>query len=383
MDAWRACLDYVNDPVPNVACVGATRLNETPYNPAGKMVSHIRRVGRWLEDPRGATPILVEISPSNACNHRCPHCMYAYTHHSREKIPLNLLEELLFDLMDMDCKAINWTGGGEPLTHKKLYASELLYNLKKVGIDQGLFTNGALLTESIMPMLLATHTWVRFSLDATTSTMHHQTHGVKEWTKIVHNIRQFVALRDEMGSKTTIGIGMVVTPDNYMELDRLVRLKERLHVDYAQYKPMVPPPPESIISNMAEKQPDERVRDALNEIMIIEETNGDIFSTPYKFVDLFAKKPYAKCHGHFFSTYIGGDGGIYLCSSLQGIPHWCYGNLKDETFRSIWLSKRRYEIIKQLNVTCLEHCVGPCRNHEINKFLWQIHHTPIPHQNFI
>lgn len=342
---------------------------ESPFNPQAKMLCQVRKVVQFLDDPFSIGPSLVEISPSDACNHNCTHCMYAHTHQNA-KLSYLIIDQVIKDLGEMGVPAVNWTGGGEPLMNRTLYDSDMLYKVKLQDIKQGLFTNGSLLTNpDHMYKILRTHEWVRFSLDAATPETYQAVHNPSAtFDTVLGNIREFLAMRDELESQTTIGIGMVVNPQNYTEIEEFIQLGQSLGVDYVQVKP-------STFTNHGDywlpiSWEDEQFY------------NMTCCYTQYKWDDLFEEKQYDQCFAHYFVPYVGGDGKVYICPQLQG-TEWVLGNLNEESFQEVWNGNQRREQINALNDSNLEMCPTICRGHEINKFLWNIEHCNIPHQEFI
>ena len=49
------------------------------FNPQAKVVANIDNVMEFLET-KNTSPVLVEIDPSNACNHGCYFCISSYIH---------------------------------------------------------------------------------------------------------------------------------------------------------------------------------------------------------------------------------------------------------------------------------------------------------------
>ena len=90
------------------------------FNPQAKVIANLDTALEYLE--KGNTsPILIEIDPSNACNHGCSFCLSSHIHFSKYKhlptfnrssLDKTVLLELCEDLINMGVKAINWTGGG-------------------------------------------------------------------------------------------------------------------------------------------------------------------------------------------------------------------------------------------------------------------------------
>ena len=122
------------------------------FTPQHKLLFHTDKITRWLKG-ENIYPILVEFDLSNACNHNCNFCNFKYTHNGKI-LDKNIALEIIRELATFGVKAINWTGGGEPLTNPS-FCDIARYTVHR-HIQQGIFTNGALMTEGIMGNLLST-----------------------------------------------------------------------------------------------------------------------------------------------------------------------------------------------------------------------------------
>ena len=98
------------------------------FNPQAKILANVDRAIEHIETGYTA-PVLVEVDPSNACNHACNFCLSSYIHFekfkgtetfSRATMPRDILMSLCSDFVKMGVRAVNWTGGGEPTLNKHL-----------------------------------------------------------------------------------------------------------------------------------------------------------------------------------------------------------------------------------------------------------------------
>ena len=115
------------------------------FNPQAKIYANVDRVIQHLETGY-APPVLVEVDPSNACNHSCNFCLSAYIHFakykgtetfSRSLMSREVLMKLCEDFVKMGVRAVNWTGGGEPTLNKHL--KEAIEYCGSHGIKMGIF----------------------------------------------------------------------------------------------------------------------------------------------------------------------------------------------------------------------------------------------------
>ena len=85
-------------------------------------------------------PISAEFHWTSNCNYDCTHCSYGSRRQTTNYLKEDIIESLIQDLTDMDCKAVYLSGGGEPTIIKKwdAYAKQLIDN----DVEVALITNG-------------------------------------------------------------------------------------------------------------------------------------------------------------------------------------------------------------------------------------------------
>ena len=80
---------------------------------------------------------------------------------------IEMIEKIIENFKELNVKAVEVTGGGEPLMHKNRYKMfELLFD---AGFDVSLVTNGTLVDDRLAEMLAPNLTWMRISIDAATA----------------------------------------------------------------------------------------------------------------------------------------------------------------------------------------------------------------------
>ena len=88
------------------------------------------------------------------------------------------------------------------------------------------------MTPEKIPTIVECCTWIRISLGAATSDTFKKCHGTADFEKIIENIKEFVRVRKNMNKTISIGLSMMVHPDNYHELYEEAKLAKKLGVDY-------------------------------------------------------------------------------------------------------------------------------------------------------
>ena len=344
------------------------------FNPQQKLLFHTQRINQWL-DGEDVYPILIEFDLSNVCNHKCSFCNSAYMKDHSAILDHEVACKTIDDLGKCGIKAINWTGGGEPMLNRAF--PSIAVCAKRNNIEQGLFTNGVKMYESWKPLIVAQMNWVRISLDAGTKETYLKIKGADDFDQAISIAKELVELKNRFAfiTKADIGIGFVITPENYKEIPLFSGLIKQTGVDYGQYKP-------STEDGMFD------IRLWREEIKPLLETvfadNPKAVINLYKFNDIITSKldqEYGKCYGHQFCPCIGADGEVWACSQKRGIEGFSFGNIHENSFQDIWASEKRQEVINRIN---LSDCPKLCKNNEINKALYHIRHPERSlHYNFL
>ena len=341
------------------------------FTPQHKLLFHSGKISQWLKG-ENIYPILVEFDLSNACNHNCNFCNFKYTHNGKV-LDKGVAIRTIKELSELGVKAINWTGGGEPLCNKS-FCDIARFTIHR-HIEQGIFTNGALMTEEIMETLLCTHHWIRFSIDAGTRETYQKLKQADDFDKVIENVKKLVLWRNEDRFRVDIGIGFVITPDNYHEIPAFSELIKETGADYGQYKPSI------LTDTLEDARWEEEIKPLLEDVF---KDNPRAVINLYKFNDIVESnidRPYEVCYGHQFCPCIGADGEVWICNQLRGIEGFSFGNIYKESFKKIWNGAQRRKVIKNLDLT---KCPILCKNNEINKILYRIKHpTSDLHYNFL
>ena len=426
-----------------------------------KWVYHSDRVEELLKGNfSDVIPVTVEFVPSLNCNYMCSTCTYgkakqgfegpynvglstdaadvdtanidnveAEIGKANEKFAASHQKPIVMDwetmktsldrLKEGGLKAIIFTGGGEPLTNPNTIRG-MRYAKEVLGLKVALYTNGSLLTEEKARELIAIEPdFIRISLDAGTEKTFNLTHGLPDGSKIFErvlgNLEMLAKEKLARGSKTTIGIGVIVNPLTAKEVDKTVEavkavsIKAGGGIDYIAFRPTVnyvggnqfsdattrilrylkDNDPESYemyanfflrgqqfpeaIFNLAQKnieQAGERVKAGDVEKLVIPGTDIALLSIKTKLRDVTKPKSYSVCLAHSWFTEVWANGDVFLCSELNGNPEYRLGSLRDQTFKEIWDSDRRKEVLRKIDLN--KKCPPVCKLHEYNQLFQSI-----------
>ena len=141
------------------------------------------------------------------------------------------LLRLVREVADLGIKSIIWTGGGDPLTNPAtLKAIELS---KKLGIENGMFTNAILMDKKAADILADNLCWIRFHVGGSTADYYSVNHGVrKELFEIACNNIIYMAGK----RKIDCGIGVAINETNFEGVKNLPKLAQEMGLEYFQAK---------------------------------------------------------------------------------------------------------------------------------------------------
>ena len=363
------------------------------FNPQSKVLYHLDTILDYF-DGKNIDPITMEIDPSNACNHSCPFCISGHIHlkkfkgtefFNRQMMDKKTLLNLVQDLSNTKIKSIAFTGGGEPTMNPALKEA-IIYLKKNSNIQLGMYSNGTMLEKfNLFETIVKSLEWIRVSIDAGKKKSYDNlrvTNSSNNFDVVFSNIKKLIKIKKKLKSKIVIGVGFVVTQDNYKEVIDFAKLFKDIDVDYCQFKPEIIQIERNGTQDNKKQQISSefwayKIIDLLNEASQI--LGKKFESNAYKIEDLIIDpkdygRGYSQCIGSQFQPCIGADGHVYVCTNHRGHKKYSYGNLYEESFEKIWGNiKRRKKIMNIINKKekfC--NCTQLCKPHESNKMLWSI-----------
>ena len=205
---------------------------------------------------------------------------------------------------------------------------------------------------------------------------------------LLEKIKTMVKIRKKNDYKCTIGIQMVLIPENFNEIMKLAKIGANLGVDYLQIKQcsdteyhelgISPKDYERVqdVLKEAEKQSTENylVKVKWNKINIMDET--EVYRGGFRKYDI--------CYGTPLLGQISGNGKVYPCGPFFEKKRFLMGDINRNSYYDIVKSDRYWnvqqDIVNNVDVHC--DCTIGCRQDYINKFLWDLKNPP-EHINFI
>ncbi|MDP8266377.1 MAG: radical SAM protein [Candidatus Aceula meridiana] len=353
-----------------------------------KLLHHLDRVLDWQRNKRIA-PIHIDMGLTKFCNMGCVYCMgVAQGMVKGALIKRDALMRFIDDCGRLKVRSIAFIGDGEPTLNPAMY--DAVVRAKKRNIDVGIATNGLLLRMDRAHDLLKNATFIRFNLSAGDKKGFARIHQVSEksFDVLIDKIRNFAKIKKENNYKCTLGIQMILLPENFDQVLKLAKLGVKLGVDYFQIKQCSDTEYGEIgvdhaaykkaqgILKKAEKYSNDSylVRVKWSKININEETQ--LYKNGFRKYDI--------CYGTPFLGQVSGNGKVYPCGPFFGKERFCMGDIHKKSYYGIVQSAKYWKVHKDIAENIDVHCdctVG-CRQDYINKFLWDIKNPP-EHINFI
>jgi len=354
-----------------------------------KLILHPTRVASWYEAKnqwkklKNIYPIYMEISPYGGCNHRCTFCALDYMGYENISLEFNKLKDTITNMATKGVKSIMFAGEGEPLLFKNL--DLIVKYCHTLGIDTSLTTNFVPLNKKAVQRYIENCSWIKVSLNAGTAETYAEIHQTKkiDFNIVISNLKFAVEYKIKNNLKCTIGVQMLLLPENKNEATILAKKCKEIGVDYLVIKPY-----SQHLSSDTNKYKDidySKMMYVEDEVCSIsDDTFNVIFrtNTMNKYVN--KKTPYSKCHSTpFFWGYIAADGKVFGCSAYLGNDKFCYGNIYEESFEEIWEGEKRKQSYKYImNELNINDCRINCRMDEVNRYLDRLE-NPQDHDNFI
>lgn len=344
-----------------------------------KLIYHPKRVADWLSS-RNIFPIYMEISPTGMCNLRCVFCSVDFMGYQNRSLPTGPIKERLTELGQLGIKSVMYAGEGEPFIHKDM--SSIIRHTAESGIDVAVTSNGILMTPDVSEKILRYAKWIKISCNAGTPGTYAAIHRSKpdNFNKVLDNLRCAVKIRKRYGYSCTLGIQILLLPENEHEVEQLVLHAKDIGLDYIVVKPYT-----HHYRNAHEFDVGYKRNYKMSENLKI--FNDDNFKVIFRVKTMQKwdekKRRYNHCFALPFWSYIDAGGNVWGCSSHLEDGKFLYGNIMEKSFKEIWEGNKRAESLKWVNDNLdVSNCKLNCRMDEINNYLSRLK-SPGEHVNFI
>jgi MoaA/NifB/PqqE/SkfB family radical SAM enzyme len=309
---------------------------------------------------------------TRACNYSCGFCYAMFQENDRKIINKKVIFDFLEDCAEIGVKGISFVSDGES-TISPVFTDACKYGYE-LGLSMAVGTNAFVLTknrlEDVMPYL----TYLRVNFSAGERKRYAEIMGVKEssYDKVCQNIRDMVEIKKKNNLKVTIGMQMVLMPEDADQIIPLAKLGKELRpdyviikhcsdnedgglgIDYNAYEKLYP------LLKAAEQYSDETYKCVIKWSKINDKGNN--------------KRSYQRCYGAPFMIQLSGSGLVAPCGGLfnEKYKKFHIGNICDTRFKDIWASDRYWDVMNYLaspKFNAQKMCASLCLQHKVNETL--------------
>lgn len=277
-------------------------------------------------------------------------------------MPADKMRECVSDWRAMGVKAVELTGGGEPLLYP--YVDEFLWLAADWGVDTALVTNGTALNEQKATRFTATNwKWARVSIDAGTAAQYVATRRVppSHWGFAWRGVEALARRRRAPDQR--VGVGFVVDRSNFAGVYEACRLAAEAGADNVRVSLAFTPAG-------GERFP----AGALDEAGAQAQRAAADFAGTLQVVDLVSERAsnlaagaqdYALCAAKEVLCVVGGDQKVYNCCTLAFTYAGLVGSIASRSFRDLWESEETRAMFAAHDAR--DVCKVPCLYERRNK----------------
>jgi MoaA/NifB/PqqE/SkfB family radical SAM enzyme len=233
-------------------------------------------------------------------------------------------------------------------------------------------TNAFVLTKRKAELVLPHLTYLRVNFSAGEAKRYAQIMGVGEdaFERVCQNIRDMVEIKRRDNLPVTIGMQMVLMPQDADQILPLARLGKELRPDYLVIKHCSDNEEGSLGVDYAGYQ---KLDQLLHEAEALSDPG---YSVQVKWSKIKAEgtRSYQRCYGPPFIIQLSGSGLVAPCGMLfnERYGKFHIGNICEQRFKDIWASDRYWEVMSYLaspDFNAQKMCGSLCLQHKVNEYL--------------
>ena len=309
---------------------------------------------------------------TRACQYSCGFCYAMLQENDGGVITTEVMTDFLDDCARMGVKGISLVSDGES-TLSQAFEHTVAYG-DELGISMATGSNGYALTKSKAEKVLKHLTYLRINFSAGDRDRYAEIMGVqpKAYDRVVENIKNMVAIKKRDNLSVTIGMQMVLMPQDGDQIVPFVKLGRELGVDYAVVKHCSDDEYGSLGVDYSKYE-------SLYEVMREAESFAtDEYHVQIKWSKIMddGKRSYQRCYGAPFLLQLSGSGLVAPCAALfnDRYAKFHIGNICEERWWDIWQSERYREVMSYLasdEFDAQRSCGTLCLQHKVNEALDQ------------
>ena len=328
---------------------------------------HKERVEAWERGERIA-PITIDMALTRACNYSCGFCYAMFQENERKIINKRVINDFLEDSAEIGVKGISLVSDGESTVSP--FFVDAVKKGYEVGLSMAVGTNAFVLTKPRSAEILPYLTYLRVNFSGGERERYAKIMGVKEsaFDRVCQNIRDMVQIKKDNNLKVTIGMQMVLMPEDADQILPLAKLGKELRPDYL------------IIKHCSDNEDGglgidydayEKYYDLLKQAEQMSDDNYKVVIKWSKIGDK-GKRSYQRCYGAPFMLQLSGSGLVAPCGMLfnEKYKKFHIGNICEERFKDIWNSDKYWEVMNYLassSFNAQKMCGALCLQHKVNE----------------
>lgn len=356
-----------------------------------KILAHLPVI-QQLRNGEQPAPIYAQLVISDLCNQSCGFCAYRSEGYESNQLfrvidangvvnnnPNRMIERgkafgILNDLSLIGTKAVLFTGGGEPTVHPQ--HQQVFRHAHQLGLEFAVTTNGTRLNDELIDILMCAK-WVRISLDAGTAATYAETRRSSHQTfdRVIESIGRLCNRAKIGGSDVLIGVGFVVTKENWREVVTAARIAKQAGAGSFRISAAFTTKRSDYFENWGDQ-----AIELANEAAGLSDATFNVSNMlGARIADLAQRSPeYTTCHYMQIVTYIGADLNVYRCCDTAYNERGLIGSLKHQSFRELWESQAKREDFRNFNAQGCAWCQFNPRNRSIESIV----NPQLIHENF-
>ena len=336
-----------------------------------KIFNYKEKVDSLNPDMEIKPPLHIRIKPTNVCAHNCWYCAYRSDNYQlgsemklKDYIPKEKMQEIINDIIEMDVKAVTFSGGGDPFYYP--YLLETIEKLAQSNVKFASLTNGVLLKGKLAELFAKHGTWLRISIDGWDDKSYAEYRSIKEgeYTKVIDNLRAFKKLE----GNCYLGISIVVDKDNASHIYEMLETFHDIGVNSVKVSACLIG--DDIDEVNAYHKP--YLEDTKKQIQrAVDDFCGDGFEIQDSYYEITSRyeKDYNWCPYTQINPVIGADMKVYSCHDKAYTPDGMLGSIEDVSFKDFWNNDKTkfYNINPQKD--CSHHCMVNTQNQYLLDYL--------------
>lgn len=344
-----------------------------PWNPFNSA-----KVLLWRQHLEGCAredylpPVTVDIDPSNKCNYDCKFCnAYDMITKSGKDMPEEHMLKLSDFLKEWGVNSVCIAGGGEPFMNKGMCA--LMERMYENELENGVITNGSLLTDRDISVMAKTCLWVGFSMDAAKSETYASIKGIKNdklFNKVLENISKLV--KKSENTKCSVAYKYLLIPENQYEIYDAIKLAKSLGVRDFHLRPVGW---DNLTKTKGKEDYNydlESINKQIEEGQKLETKDFRVFGIRHKFNPDFTRKVnFSRCWAIPILPTFGADGNIHCCFDMRGNPDLilCRHYPDPSEILKVWNTEYHKKMIREIDVTKCPRCTFGAYNEIVEKVI--------------